>query len=34
LPRVMAALIENFQTDKGVKVPGVLLPYTRFDYLD
>jgi seryl-tRNA synthetase len=34
LPRVMAALIENFQTDKGVKVPEVLLPYTRFDYLD
>jgi seryl-tRNA synthetase len=34
LPRVMAALIENFQTDKGVKVPEVLIPYTRFDYLD
>jgi len=34
LPRIMAALLENNQTEKGIKVPEVLLPYTRFDLID
>ena len=34
LPRVLAALLENNQTDKGIIVPEVLRPYTRFDIID
>ena len=33
-PRVLAALLENNQTDKGIIVPEVLRPYTRFDIID
>ncbi|MBO3115446.1 serine--tRNA ligase [Winogradskyella sp. DF17] len=31
LPRVLAGLLENYQTDNGIKVPDVLVPYTGFD---
>lgn len=34
LPRIMAALIENNQTDKGIVVPEVLKKYTGFDLID
>lgn len=34
LPRVVAALLENNQTDKGIKIPACLVPYTGFDYLN
>jgi seryl-tRNA synthetase len=33
LPRIVAAILENFQTENGVKVPEVLVPYTRFEYI-
>jgi seryl-tRNA synthetase len=31
LPRIVAAILENNQTDKGIKIPAVLIPYTGFD---
>lgn len=31
LPRIVAALLENNQTDSGIKIPEVLQAYTRFD---
>ncbi|MDR2520356.1 MAG: serine--tRNA ligase [Bacteroidales bacterium OttesenSCG-928-I14] len=31
LPRIVAAIIENNQTKKGIQIPKVLIPYTRFD---
>ncbi len=34
LPRIVAAILENFQTDKGIKVPKVLVPYTKFEFID
>jgi seryl-tRNA synthetase len=34
LPRIMAALIENNQTDKGIVIPEVLRKYTGFDIID
>ena len=34
LPRVMAGLIENNQTNKGIQVPKVLVPYTGFDLIN
>lgn len=34
LPRIVAAILENNQSDKGIKVPDVLLPYTSFDIID
>lgn len=34
LPRVLAALLENNQTDKGIVIPEALRPYTRFDIID
>ncbi len=30
LPRIMASLLELNQTDKGIKIPDVLVPYTGF----
>ena len=33
LPRVMAALLENNQTKKGITIPNVLVPYTGFDII-
>jgi len=34
LPRVLASLIENNQTESGIKIPKVLQAYTRFDIID
>ncbi len=33
LPRIVAALLENNQTDKGIVIPEVLRPYTGFDLI-
>lgn len=33
LPRIVAALIENNQTEIGIKIPAVLVPYTGFDMI-
>ena len=34
LPRVLAALLENFQTADGIKIPDVLIKYTGFDMIN
>ncbi len=34
LPRIVATLLENNQTEKGIKIPEVLVPYTRFAFID
>ena len=34
LPRIVAALLENNQTEKGIRIPSVLVPYTGFEYID
>ena len=34
LPRIFAALVENNQTDNGIKIPKALQEYTRFDIID
>lgn len=31
LPRIVAALLENNQTENGIKLPAVLVPYCGFD---
>ncbi|MBE0674948.1 MAG: serine--tRNA ligase, partial [Bacteroidales bacterium] len=31
LPRIVAALLENNQTENGIRLPEVLVPYTGFD---
>jgi len=33
LPRIVAALLENNQTDAGIKMPAVLIPYTGFELI-
>ncbi len=30
LPRIVAALLENNQTEDGIKIPEALQPYTGF----
>tara|TARA_B100001057_G_scaffold276596_1_gene276869 strand:- start:8908 stop:10182 length:1275 start_codon:yes stop_codon:yes gene_type:complete len=34
LPRVMAGLIENNQSNKGIQIPKALVPYTGFDLIN
>ncbi len=34
LPRVLAGLLENYQTEDGIKIPEVLQKYTGFDIID
>lgn len=34
LPRVLAAILENNQTDKGIIIPEALRPYTHFNIID
>ncbi|MBI9055383.1 MAG: serine--tRNA ligase [Bacteroidales bacterium] len=34
LPRILAAILENNQTEKGIVIPEVLRPYTGFDIID
>lgn len=31
LPRVLAGILENYQTENGINIPKVLIPYTGFD---
>jgi len=33
LPRIVAALLENNQTSEGIRIPGILQPYTGFDWI-
>lgn len=33
LPRVLAGILENYQTPEGIKIPKVLQPYTGFDMI-
>jgi len=33
LPRIVAAILENNQTEAGIKIPEVLIPYTGFDMI-
>lgn len=34
LPRILAAIIENYQTEEGILVPEVLIPYTGFSIIN
>lgn len=34
LPRIVAALLENNQTEAGIKIPKVLIPYTGFEIIN
>ncbi len=34
LPRIMAALMENFQTENSILIPQVLRKYTGFDSIE
>ena len=33
LPRIVATLLENNQTDQGIKIPAALVPYTKFEWI-
>ena len=34
LPRIVAAILENNQTENGIKIPRALVPYTGFEVID
>ncbi|WP_339663069.1 serine--tRNA ligase [uncultured Polaribacter sp.] len=34
LPRVLAGILENYQTAEGIKIPDVLVPYCGFDMIN
>jgi len=34
LPRIVAAILENNQTESGIKIPEVLIPYTGFEMIN
>lgn len=34
LPRIVAAILENNQTEDGIRIPAALVPYTGFDKID
>jgi seryl-tRNA synthetase len=34
LPRIVAAILENNQSDAGIKIPSVLVPYTGFEAIN
>ncbi len=34
LPRVLAGILENYQTPDGIKIPEVLVPYCGFDMIN
>jgi seryl-tRNA synthetase len=34
LPRILASLLENNQTEQGIKIPEVLIPYTGFEIIN
>jgi seryl-tRNA synthetase len=31
LPRILACILENYQTEEGIIIPEILIPYTGFD---
>ena len=33
LPRILAGILENYQTEDGIKIPEALVPYTGFDMI-
>jgi seryl-tRNA synthetase len=33
LPRIVAAILENNQTDNGIRIPEILIPYTGFNLI-
>lgn len=34
LPRIVAAILENNQTERGIHIPAALQPYTGFEWID
>ena len=34
LPRILASLLENNQTENGIKIPAALIPYTKFGWIN
>ena len=34
LPRIVASLLENNQTQQGIRIPEILMPYTGFTFID
>jgi seryl-tRNA synthetase len=34
LPRILASLLENYQTPEGIKIPKVLVPYCGFEIIN
>jgi len=34
LPRVLAGILENYQTDNGINIPEILVPYTGFSTIE
>ena len=34
LPRIVAALLENNQTENGIRIPAALVPYMGCDIID
>jgi len=34
LPRIVAAILENNQSEKGIRVPDILIPYAGFEFID
>jgi seryl-tRNA synthetase len=34
LPRILAGILENYQTEDGIQIPEVLIPYTGFDKIN
>jgi seryl-tRNA synthetase len=34
LPRIVASILENNQTKEGIRIPTVLVPYTKFDIIN
>jgi len=34
LPRVLAGILENYQTENGIQIPDVLIPYCGFEVID
>src|SRR5687767_1830629 len=34
LPRIVASILENNQTEQGIRIPKVLIPYTKFDVIN
>lgn len=34
LPRVLAGILENYQSENGINIPDILVPYTGFNKID